>query len=48
MTYSDGGGDGQTPYVNEYELKAHLAVSKKLYQEPAKTDPIITTTTLNS
>ena len=30
IMYSDGDGDGQTPYVNEYELKARLAVSKEL------------------
>ena len=36
MAYRDGVSDGQTPYVNEYELKARLAALKELYMEPPK------------
>ena len=36
MAYRDGVGNGQTPYVNEYELKARLAALKELYKEALK------------
>ena len=36
MVYRDGVRDGQTPYVNEYELKARLAALKELYKEALK------------
>ena len=32
--------DGQTPYVNEYELKALLTALKELYKEPLKPTPL--------
>ena len=35
-----GVGDGQTPYVHEYELKALLTALKELYKETLKLTPL--------
>ena len=45
MTYRDGVGDGQIPYVNEFELKARMAALKEQYKELAKTNPVMLNTT---
>ena len=36
MFYRDEVGDGQSPYVNEYELKPLMATLKELHKEPPK------------
>ena len=45
MIDKSGVGDGQIPYVNEYELKARMAALKEQYKEPAKTNPVMLNTT---
>lgn len=43
IVYRDGVGDGQIPYVHDYELNALLTALKELYNEPPKLAFIIVT-----